>query len=121
MCVSNNFIEQQAYRISKEIQNNSLYKVVRLENTEGNSLGLQTQEDPWNGKDFITKVILEDKEGNLYSVNTDNNGLRFAKGEITYKEYRKLQRKENLKGYSYFFVTSGFLITVMFTLKWFLT
>ena len=120
MCVSNNFIEQQAYKISEEIRKNSLYKVIRLDVSGVSSLGIQKQDDQWNGKDFITKVILEDTRGNYYSVKPDYNGLRFAKGEINYKEYSKLQKKEDLKGLSYFFGITGILIIMMVTFMRFL-
>lgn len=120
VCISNNFMEQQAYKMSKEIQNNSFYKVVRAEDSEGNDLKLRLHDEQWNGKDFITKIILEDKKGNYYSVKPDYNGLRFAKGEINYKEYYKTMRKENFKGYGYFFVSIVF-ITLMFSLIRFLT
>jgi hypothetical protein len=113
MCVSNNFIEQQAYKISKQMQNTALYNVVRIENTDGINLISNIQEEQWNGKDFITKVILEDKIGNYYTVKPDNIGLRFAKGEISYKEYRKILQKENLKVYSYFLVSIGVIISLM--------
>lgn len=121
MCVSNNFIEQQAYEMSEEIRKNSLYKVVRVDVSGGNSCEFQKQDNQWNGKDLITKVTLEDKKGIFYSVKPDHNGLRFAKGEINYKEYSQLQRKEDLKGFSYFFVIIGFFIIMMFALMRFLT
>lgn len=121
MCVSNNFIEQQAYEMGEEIRKNSLYKLVRVEVSGGNSLEFQKQDDYWNGKDLITKVILEDTKGTLYSVKPDHNGLRFAKGEITYKEYNQLQKREDFKGFSYFFVIIGFFIIMMFMLMRYLT
>lgn len=120
MCISNNFMEQQAYKMYKEIVSNSLYKVVKAEGTDGKDLRLELNEEQWNGKHFITRVILEDEKGNYYPVKPDDNGLRFAKGEISYKEYSKIRRRENFKGYSYFFVSIGF-ITLMFSLVRFLT
>lgn len=121
MCVSNNFIEQQAYDMSEEIRKNSLYKVVKVDVSGGDGLGFQKQNDHWNGTDLITKVILEDKKGTIYSIKPDDIGLRFAKGEITYKEYSQLQKKEDLKGFSYFFVIIGFFIIMMFTLMGIIT
>lgn len=121
MCVSNHFIEQQAYQISEEIRKSSLYNMVRVVVSGDGGFGLQQQHNQWNGKDLITKVILEDREGMLYSVKPDHNGLRFAKGEITYKEYCKMQKKEDLRGFGYFFMSIGFVFIMMFTLVQFLT
>lgn len=114
MCVSNNFIEQQAYEVSKEIRKNSLYNIVRVEVSDGSRYVFQEHDDKWNGKDYITNIFLEDVKGILYSVKPDDHGLRFAKGEITYTEYNQLQKKEDFKGFSYFFVIIGFFIIVMF-------
>ncbi|MDM5205381.1 hypothetical protein [Cytobacillus kochii] len=121
MCVSNNYIEQQAYEVSKEIRKNSLYKVVRVEVSDGSSDVFQEHDDKWNGKDFITKIILEDEKGTLYSVKPDDHGLRFAKGEISYKGYKQIQKKEDIKGFTYFFGITGSLIIIMLTLVKFLT
>lgn len=115
MCISNSFIEQKAYEICEEIRKNSWYTVVRVD-VGGNVLDGQ-----WNGKDLITKVILEDTKGTYYSIKPDSNGLRFAKGEINYKEYSKIQKKQDLNGLSYFFVIIGFFVIMMFTLMKFLT
>lgn len=103
MCVSNNFIEQQAYKMTEKIRENSLYKLVRIDYSGGESIGLLKQDErgndysdiPTNGGALITKVILADKDGTLYSVEPDINGLRFANGEISYSQYRKLQRKND--------------------------
>ncbi|WP_394237541.1 hypothetical protein [Niallia oryzisoli] len=116
MCISNNFIEQQAYEITEAIRKSSTYNVLRAEISGGNSLEFQKQNDHWNGKDFITKVILEDKNGFLYAVKPDYNGLRFAKGEISYKEYNQLQKKEDIKGFSYFFGIIGSFMGMMIML-----
>ena len=121
MCISNNFIEQQAYRISEEIRKNSVYRVVGVDASGVSDLSVNQQNDHWNGKDLITKVILEDKDGRLYYVKPDDNGLMFSKGEITYKEYGKRQKKEDVKGISYFFVSIGFIFILMITLLKFLS
>ncbi|WP_174728770.1 hypothetical protein [Mesobacillus harenae] len=44
---------------------------------------------------MITKVILEDKYGRLFSIEPNDIGLRFAKGDITYNDYLRLQKKGN--------------------------
>ncbi|OLS33384.1 hypothetical protein [Bacillus sp. MRMR6] len=116
MCVSNNFIEQQAYNMAGKIQKNSLYKLVRIDYSYGKSIGFEKQdgqgnhfsEITTNGGAVITKVLLEDKDGTLYSVEPNINGLRFAKGEINYSKYRKLQRKNDFTMFICFFVIIGF-------------
>jgi len=116
LCVSNHFIEQRAYELCEEIRKNSLYKVARVDVSGGTILDGQ-----WNGKDLITKVIPEDTKGTYYSIKPDPNGLKFAKGELTYKEYSKIQKKANINGFSFFFVVIGFFVIMMFTLMKFLT
>lgn len=116
LCVSNHFIEQKAYEICEEIRKNSLYKVVRVDVSGGIILDGQ-----WNGKDLITKVILEDTKGTYYSIKPDPHGLRFAKGKLTYKEYSKIQKKANINGFSFFFAIIGFFVTMMFILMKFVT
>ena len=69
----------------------------------GEDFEFPQQAEQWNGQDFITKIILEDKKGALFSVKPDYSGLRFAKGEITYKEYNKIQKKRGWKR-SYLFI-----------------
>lgn len=50
---------------------------------------------------LITKLLLEGENGILYSIEPDLNGLRFAKGEITYKEYNNIQKGEKFRGIIY--------------------
>lgn len=111
MCFSNNFIEQQAYEMSKKIREHSRYKFLRLE------FSGETRSGNQNGEALITKVILEDEDGTLYSVEPNPIGLRFAKGEISYKEYRKLQSKETSLVFVSLFAIIGFFSVVMFTLS----
>ena len=65
------------------------------------------------GTALITKVLLEDKDGTPYSVEPNLNGLRFAKGEISYKKYQKLQRKNDVTMFLCFFGIIGFFIVLM--------
>ena len=73
MCVSNHFIEQEAYDFSGKIQKQSLYKFVRTELAENHFNGQHGGEFP-----LISKVVLEDKDGKLYYVTPSPNGLKFA-------------------------------------------
>ncbi len=116
MCISNHVIELQAYQLSEEIRKKTIYKMKRVEVTDGYSLEVEKQGDYWNGTDLISKVVLEDSNGTLYSINPDDTGLRFAKGEITYKEYIQLEKSANMKGIIYLVALIGLSFIVMFIL-----
>lgn len=119
MCVSNNAFELQAYHMSKEIRENSIYLPVAIEYIGGKTVDLPTHEiEP---SELITKVIVKDREGNYYEIEPNEKGLRFAKGEITYNEYVKLKRKENRRFFTYFAgITGSFFITGWTLIKFFL-
>jgi hypothetical protein len=128
MCSSFQFIEQQAFEMSEKIRGESIYKFVRVEVSEGFNLGSQHEHGHTNGcvqvsatrPVYITKVILEDDEGNHYFVEPTPDGLRFAKGEISYKEYEKRLKRETLNVVSFFFFAVGFISLVMLAVKWYL-
>lgn len=131
MCVSNNFIEHQAYKMSEKIRSNSVYKFVRVDTSEGNYFELNKIELCMDSNNLtgpnghclplIKKVILEDKEGKCYSIEPNENGLKFAIGEISYREYTKLQKKETFNGIAGFFVSIGFISLLMVTFVKFVT
>lgn len=110
MCSSSNFIEQQAYEMSEKIRKASLYKFIRVNYSGGNHLESHSEVP------LITQVILADKNGTTYSVEPNPIGLRFAKGEITYKEYKKLQKRNSLNGIAVFTGIVVFFIGFMFVL-----
>ena len=120
MCFSYSFIEQQTHEMSKKISESSLYRFIRVDFAGGNCFEVQSRLNDWvsletemgNKSALITNVILEDLEGKLYSIEPNDNGLRFAKGEITYKEYKILQKKGNALWITIFIVG----ILVFFTL-----
>ncbi|RTR28157.1 hypothetical protein EKG37_17805 [Robertmurraya yapensis] len=93
MCVSNNFIEQQAYDLSEQIRKNTRYAYVKTVFSVDGFVSSNIQE----GKELplVSKVILEDDDGTLYQVGPSLNGLKFAKKEITYSEYKKLEKRES--------------------------
>lgn len=92
VCAPMNFIEQQAYEMYENIRKSSIYKLIRVDYSVGNNHESQT------GSALITQVVLEDNEGNVYFVEPNSFGVRFANGEITYKEYKKLKKRETLNG-----------------------
>ena len=127
MCSTNNFIEQEAYVMSQQIRKETVFKCVKVIYSEGNNPDASTQ--ILDSQDYstvmepalITKVILEDKDGTLYYVEPNPNGLRFAKGEISYNEYKNLQRKETINVFAIFFGIIVFFSGSMFTFIKYLT
>jgi hypothetical protein len=83
VCSSNSFIEQQAFEMSEKIRKDTLYKFIRVDYSDSES-------------GYITKVVLEDKDGTVYSIEPNPVGVKFARGEITFKEYKKLQKRDTL-------------------------
>lgn len=81
MCSSNHFIEQQAYEMSEKIKKDSVYKFLSVEGEAGG---------------YITKVVLEDKDGTLYSIEPNPIGVKFARGEISFQEYEKLHKRDTV-------------------------
>lgn len=115
MCISHNEIERQAYIMSEKIRKNSIYKPIAMELVGRTSLGFQNQslEDLLTKKDLplVSKVILEDEEGRRYAIEPNEMGLSYAKGEITYKEYKRRQNKESKLFIGYLTaLSSGFLL-----------
>src|SRR5699024_6030449 len=114
------FIEQQTHEMSKKIWESSLYKLIRVDFAGGNCFEVQSRLNDWvsletemgNKSALITKVILEDLEGKHYSIEPNDNGVRFAKVEITYKEYKILLKTGNALWITIFIVG----ILVFFTL-----
>gem|GEM_PF-801980 len=116
MCFTNNYIELQAYEMCEKIRENSSYKVVKIVVKNGDFMEIQAENFHWNGKDLITKIILQDQDGNYsYSIKPDSIGFLFAKGILTYPEYKRIQKKEDLKGYSYIYLTIVFFVVIMGT------
>ncbi|WP_237648676.1 hypothetical protein [Sediminibacillus terrae] len=87
--MDNGAIEQQAKGCFIEIQKNSIYKPIKLILADGTSILVQnnTEFKFLNSTVLIDKIILSDDDGKLYSIKSNLNGLRFAKGEINYYEY----------------------------------
>lgn len=127
MCFSHNFIEQQAFEMCEKIREHSIYHFVRVEFKEGISVGVQKYNDYLTGHKettaiglaLITKIILKDNEGICYAVEPSLNGLRFAKGEITYKEYKKLQKREDFYGYTSFLAIIGFFSLFLIVMRFY--
>jgi hypothetical protein len=69
--------------MSEKIRKDTLYKFIRIDYSEG-------------GAGYITKVVLEDKDGKMYSIEPNPIGVKFARGEISFKEYKKLQKRDTL-------------------------
>jgi hypothetical protein len=108
VCVSNNFVELQANEFCEMIREHSLYKFIGVNRSEIN----YNQKDG-NESGFIKTVILQDNDGTVYYVEPNSNGLKFAKQEITYAEYKRLQRKETINAFSGFFLIGGSFSAIM--------
>lgn len=122
LCFSYNIIEQQALEMFKKIQQNSHYKLVRVEFTGDQALGLIDYEELTKMENkLISKIILKDNKGMLYSIEPNLNGLRFAKGEISYREYKKIQKKESTDLFVYLFLIIAFFSILMWTVIRYLT
>lgn len=128
MCSSFQFIEQQSFEISEKIREDTIYKFVRVEVSKSSSLGFQHDHGHTNGcvqvsetrPVYITKVILEDVDGKHYFVEPTPDGLRFAKGDISFNEYEKRHKRETLNVITFFFLAVGFISIVMLAVKWYL-
>ena len=93
MCAPNNFIELQAHEMYEKIKRNSVYNFIRVDYSDGSYQGSHSQVDHTrNVSSLITGVVLEDKDGTIYTIEPNPNGVRFAKGEITKEEYQEMKR-----------------------------
>lgn len=124
MCISNNEIERQAYIMSEKIRNNSIYKSIGMEFVGTENLMFQNQplEDILAKKDLslVSKVILEDSKGMRFAIEPNEIGLSYAKGEITYKEYKQMQNKESKLFIGYLVaLSSGFFLVSWAALRLF--
>ena len=122
MCFSTNIIEQQVRIISDKIIKNSIYKPVSLDFISEKNVGIQDFTMQSSGKEIslITRVNLENNAGLQISVEPNENGLRYAMGEISYKDYKKLQNQESRQFIWYFFaISSAFLLISWATIRWF--
>ncbi|MEK4387713.1 hypothetical protein MKZ25_18415 [Solibacillus sp. FSL W7-1464] len=92
----------------------SKYKMIKLELADDSIIEPQNLENFGDGRALISKAVLEDTEGRFYSVSPNQNGLRFTMGELTYKEYRKKEKNEDLKGISFLALLIGLTLTIMY-------
>jgi hypothetical protein len=112
MCVSNNAFEFQAYKMSEQIIKHTIYqpvKVVYFGEKEADVNEISAIE-------LITKIILQDNEGHVYEVEPSENGIRFAKGEITYQEYLQRGKKDIRNLITYSSASIGLLLIMSWAL-----
>ena len=122
MCFSTNVIEQQALTMSDKIIKYSIYKPVSLDFIGEKNVGIQDFINQSNGEEIplITNINLENSEGLQISVEPNENGLKYAMGEISYKDYKKLQSQESRQFIGYFFaISSAFLLISWASIRWF--
>ncbi len=112
MCVSNHAFELQAYKLSEQIMKHTIYqpvKVVYFGDKEADANQISATE-------LITKIILQDNEGQVYEIEPSENGIRFVKGEITYQEYLRRGKKDIRNLITYSSVSIGFLFIMSWAL-----
>lgn len=121
MCFSTNVIEKQASVISEKIIKNSIYKPISLDLIGEKNVGIQDFKFQENGGDpLITRIVLEDNAGLRTSIEPNENGLMYAMGEISYKEYKKTQNKDSRQFIGYFFaISSAFFLISWASFRWF--
>lgn len=124
MCIPNNALERQTYVMSEKIIKNSIYKPVRLDSIDGKSIDFQSRQVEnaitRGTLPLISKIILEDSKGLRFEVEPDENGLSYAKGEITFEEYKQIKSKESKLFIGYLLaLSSGLLLISWATLRLF--
>ena len=116
MCINNDFVERHAYQMYEEIKKSSLFKVVRVEGIGGTYLNPEKLKEQMNSQELITNIVLEDNNKKRYVVNPDPFGYKFANGEISYKEYKNMQKMDDFKWISYSILGMGFLSIMLYFL-----
>lgn len=122
MCFSTNVFEKQASVISEKIIKNSIYKPISLDFIGEKNVGIQDFIFQENGgeQSLITRIVLEDNAGLRTSIEPNENGLMYAMGEISYKEYKKTQNQDSRQFIGYFFaITSAFFLISWVSIRWF--
>lgn len=122
MCFTHDVIERQALKICEEMKMHTIYSLVGVTTTGGQIRKIQENTSiesnfnllPGEAFPLITKVMFQDANGSHYSVLPDEAGLQFAKGEVTYKEYKRLQAKEKRLLTSILLASGG----ILFLLSW---
>lgn len=122
MCFTHDVIERQALKICEEMKMYSIYSLVAVTTTgdqvrkiqENTSIESNFNLLPGEALPLITNVMLQDANGRHYSVSPDEAGLQFAKGEVTYKEYERLQVKAKRQLTTILLASGG----TLFLLSW---
>lgn len=105
MCIPKNTIERQIFNITKQILSFSIYKPMHLELigqkrillTSGDLAFEESSLISNESLPLITNVTLQDVDGKTYKIEPNENGLKFASGDISYQEYLRSQRNGNRK------------------------
>lgn len=100
MCIPANTIERQVFNLTKQILSFSIYKPVHLDLIGQKRILLSSAEEDSSlfaseSPPLITNVTLRDRAGKTYTVEPNENGLKFASGEISYQQYLRSQSKGN--------------------------
>jgi hypothetical protein len=116
MCIQNNAIEHQIISLTKQILTFSIYKPLHLDVLGQKRILLASEELTFehsplfsmSSPPLITHVTLQDENGKRYNIEPNENGLKFASGDISYQQYLRSQNNENRKliGLSLVFLTA---------------
>lgn len=121
MCVSHHNIDQISYHTAGQILKFTIYRPMHIEFIGEGRLPIEADQ-PFRveNRGVISKIVLADKGGNLYGIKPDEIGLKFARGEIDYKEYLNQQKKGNRQligltlGLTILFATAGWGFVSLF-------
>lgn len=105
MCIPNNAIEHQIISLTKQILTFSIYKPLHLDVLGQKRILLASGETAFEqsplfsmpSPPLVTLVTLQDENGKRYNIEPNENGLKFASGEISYQQYLRSQNNENRK------------------------
>ncbi|WP_158587622.1 hypothetical protein [Neobacillus notoginsengisoli] len=64
--------------------------------------------------DIIKNVLLKDKAEVVYAVEPDSTGLKFANGQISYEEYKRIKKKADRLSFVLFCGIVAFLFATGF-------
>lgn len=115
MCFSHENHNLMMYPALIKIINESIYDVVGLELVGGKVLPIKhethsTLVQELTKTEIVKHVLLVDDAGTIFSVEPDVKGLEFAKGQISFDEYKRDQKKSTKLAFGLF----GASITLLF-------
>ncbi|WP_043929923.1 hypothetical protein [Bacillus sp. EB01] len=110
MCVANDSFEQGSQSIVDQMIRETAYKITGFEINgklvENSSTALIKPSD------MISGVLLVDKAGASHLIKPGIPGIRYTRGDITYDEYVRLQKRADRLGFGIFGAAVCILVAV---------